>query len=136
MLTTFFASAVGGAPRPEAPSAATNTRNKNKQSRIGRAMDVSSCGKQATGERDVSPGRTREDFEDHRAERDSNMTTSVESVQDGATGGRACSGRCRCCPALPREWPLRYTGHWLATSRSIPERGSGRTREGSGGRTA
>jgi hypothetical protein len=57
-------------------------------------MDVSSFGKQATGERDVSPERTREEFENHRAERDSNMTTSVESVQDGSLQGSGVLGSC------------------------------------------
>src|SRR5262249_11220134 len=64
-------------------SAETSVSNTNKQSRRGCAMDFSSFGERATGERDARPGRTREVFEDRHAERDSDMSTSVESVQDG-----------------------------------------------------
>jgi len=46
-------------------------------------MDFSSIGERATGVRDARPGSTREVFEDRHAERDSSMTTSAESVQDG-----------------------------------------------------
>jgi len=47
-------------------------------------MEFSSFGERATGERDAGPATTREEFEHHPAERDSDMTTSVESVQDGS----------------------------------------------------
>src|SRR6516165_10231573 len=87
MLRIFFcASAGGGAMRPTTPSAETSTSNTNKQSRRGCAMDFSSFGGRATGTRDARPGRTLEVFEDRHAERDSSMTTSVESVQDGSEG--------------------------------------------------
>src|SRR5207245_3398040 len=42
------------------------------------------------GARAGRPGETREEFEGHRAERDSSTVTSVESVQDGSEkAGRA-----------------------------------------------
>jgi len=57
-------------------------------------MDFSSFGERATGKRDARPGMRREIFEDRHVERDSNMTTSVESVQDGSWGGRSKLGSC------------------------------------------
>jgi len=47
-------------------------------------MDFSSFGERASGDRDARPERTRKVFEGRDAERDSDMTTSVESVQDGS----------------------------------------------------
>src|SRR5262244_502488 len=83
MLRIFFcASAAGGVMSSTTPSPEISTRNTDKQSRKGCAMEFSSFGERATGERDARPARTREEFEDHPAERDSDMTTSVESVQD------------------------------------------------------
>src|SRR5438445_12007319 len=85
MLRIFFcASAAGGATSPTTPSTETSTTNTNKQSLIGRAMDFSSFAERTRGARDGRPGDTREEFEGHRAERDSSTVTSVESVQDGS----------------------------------------------------
>src|SRR5262249_33407111 len=98
MLRIFFwASAIVGAIRPVAPTTETITRNTHKQSRRGCAMDFSSIGERAWGKRDARPARTREVFEDRDAERDSSMTTSAESVQDGgwAPGGARAARRCR-----------------------------------------
>src|SRR2546430_2033147 len=91
MLRIFFcASAAGGATSPTTPSTETSTTNTNKQSLIGRAMDFSSFAERTRGARDGRPGDTREEFEGHRAERDSSTVTSVESVQDGSEkAGRA-----------------------------------------------
>src|SRR5437867_11870872 len=84
MLRIFFcASAAGGPTSPTTPSTETSTTNTNKQSLIGRAMDFSSFAERTRGARDGRPGDTREEFEGHRAERDSSTVTSVESVQDG-----------------------------------------------------
>jgi len=65
-------------------------------------MDFSFFGGRATGTRDARPGRAREVFEDRHAERDSSMTTSVESVQDGSEGP-VKARVVRHYPALPRE---------------------------------
>src|SRR5438094_2694636 len=91
MLRIFFcASAAGGATSPTTPSTETSTTNTNKQSLIGRAMDFSSFAERTRGARDGRPGDTREEFEGHRAERDSSTVTPVESVQDGSEkAGRA-----------------------------------------------
>src|SRR5262249_11249532 len=77
MLRIFFCASAGvGATRPFAATTETITRNMHKQSRRGCAMDFSSF------------------FEDRHVEGDSNMTTSVESVQDGSWGGRSKLGSC------------------------------------------
>src|SRR6266850_939205 len=81
MFTTFFcASATGGSTRPAAASTDRSTR--------AAASDT---------ERDIgfSP------FEGHHAERDSNIATSVESVQDGF--GRIGSRERRAAPPTLRE---------------------------------
>src|SRR3989442_5920574 len=100
MLRIFFcASAAGGATSPTTASTETSTTNTNKQSLIGRAMDFSSFAERTWGARDGRPGDTREEFEGHRAERDSSTVTSVESVQNGswnvghARGGPAPASR-------------------------------------------
>jgi hypothetical protein len=61
-------------------------------------MDISSFAEQAWDERDMSPARAREEFEDHHVERDSSILTSIESVQDGSWWVCACSGS---FPTLP-----------------------------------
>ena len=55
-------------------------------------MDFSSFAGQTKGERNRGPDMIREVFE-YRAESDSSMTTSVESVQDGLGDGPARVGR-------------------------------------------
>src|SRR5262249_21313510 len=109
MLRIFFCASAGGAMRPTTPNAETSTRNTDKQSRRGCAMDFSSFDERATGERDARPARTREEFEDHPAERDSDMSTSVESVQDGSCFGR--SKRDWCGAAGPTLEKLADTIH-------------------------
>src|SRR5262245_2230996 len=96
MLTTFLASAFEGVRRFETPSATTNTRSESKQSRIGRAMDFSCSCRRTWSERDVSPGRSREEFEGHHVERDSNIPASIESVRDGSWWVR----RARAAPGI------------------------------------
>src|SRR5262245_53521009 len=115
MLRIFFcASAGGGAMRPATPNAETSTSNTDKQSRRGCAMDFSSFGGRATATRNARPGRTREVFEDRHTERDSNMITSVESVQDGSWGaGQSSVVQCRrpCLEKLADKIYRRLAGY-------------------------
>src|SRR5262249_35942939 len=84
MFRTFFwASACGGSTSATDPSTTRSPRAMASQ--LKRDMDFSSLARRGRGERDWSPGLIRDVFE-HRAERDSSMTTSVESVQDGSRG--------------------------------------------------
>src|SRR5262245_29579137 len=85
MFRTFFwASADGGSTRPMAPSDTRSPRAVTSQ--LERDMSFSSFAGRATGMRDQGPDMIRDIVDGHRAERDSSMTTSVESVQDGSRG--------------------------------------------------
>src|SRR5262245_39955856 len=85
MFRTFFwASACGGSTNATTPSTTRSPRAVASQ--LKRDMDFSSFARRGRGERDRGPGLIRDVFDEHRAERDSSMTTSVESVQDGSRG--------------------------------------------------
>src|SRR5215510_5860494 len=85
MFRTFFwASACGGSTNATTPSTIRSPRAVASQ--LKRDMDFSSFARRGRGERDRGPGLIRDVFDEHRAERDSSMTTSVESVQDGSRG--------------------------------------------------
>src|SRR5512138_364233 len=91
MFRTFFwASACGGSTSATAPCATRSPRTTTSQ--LKRDMEFSSFTGRARGERDRSPVIIRDVFEGHRAERDSSMTTSVESVRTGLGDGPACVG--------------------------------------------
>src|SRR5262249_61387494 len=75
MLRIFFcASAGGGATRPITPNAETSASNTDKQSRRGCAMDFSSFGGPAPGERGAPPPQNHEIFQGHPPQRESDRT--------------------------------------------------------------
>ena len=83
----FWASASGAWTSPTLVSADSTTRHV--ASHAKRDIEFSRFVERSLGKRDRVP-RVVTSIEDHHAERDSRMATSVESVWDGSTGAARC----------------------------------------------
>src|SRR5262249_34159368 len=92
MFRTFFwAAASGTCTSPTTVSADSTTRHV--ASHAKRDIEFSPLAERSLGKRDRVPRVVASTIEDHHAERDSSIATSVESVWDGSTGPVRCGRR-------------------------------------------